>query len=208
MADPGLCIGGRDPGAVPPPDQDAVPRVAAALQELARLDRALYLAVAQSDTPTLDAGLRRLSRAADKSRLWLATAAVLALVGGSQGRRAAVDGVVSIAVTSAVVNLAVKPITGRARPRRGTEVSDARQVPMPGSTSFPSGHSASAFAFAEGVGATLPWPRPLLLLAATTVAQSRVHAGVHYLGDVVAGSLIGITAGRFVAMVTNRARTQ
>ena len=90
MADPLLRSGGPDHGSVLlPPGDRRVLRVAAALQELARLDRALYLAVAQSDTPTLDVGLRRLSRAADKSKLWLGTAAVLAPVGGSQGRRAA-----------------------------------------------------------------------------------------------------------------------
>ncbi|MGB8384810.1 MAG: hypothetical protein WCG47_26815, partial [Dermatophilaceae bacterium] len=88
----------------------------------------------------------------------------------------------------------------------GTDVPHARQVRMPGSTLFPSGHS-SAFAFAEGVGATLPWPRPLLLLAATTVAQSRVHAGV--LPRRGRGRIAdGMTAGRFAAMVTNRVQAQ
>jgi undecaprenyl-diphosphatase len=183
----------------------AAPRVRASLQELGRLDRALYVAVAESDTPTLDAGLRRLSRAADHSALWLGVAALLALVGGSRGRRAAVSGVVSLGLASATVNLGFKPLARRARPPRGDDVPGARHVRMPRSTSFPSGHAASAFAFAEGVGAALPWPRPALLLAATTVAESRVHCGVHYPGDVVAGSLIGLMAGRFAATATDRA---
>ena len=51
---------------------------------------------------------------------------------------------------------------------------------MPRSTSFPSGHSASAFAFATAVGDELPlaW-LPLHALAAA-VTYSRVHTGVHY----------------------------
>lgn len=75
---------------------------------------------------------------------------------------------------------------------------------MPESTSFPSGHSASAFAFAEGVSATLPVLGIPLRLAAATVAYSRVHTGVHYPGDVIVGSLIGMTAGQLVAAAGQR----
>lgn len=174
--------------------------------ELGQLDRAVYVAVAESDTRILDAGLRRLSLAADKSKLRLGVAALLALAGGSRGRRAAVNGVVSIGVASATVNLGFKPLARRARLLRGDDAPDARHMRMPGSTSFPCGPSASAFAFAEGVGAVLQWPRPVLLLAAATVAESRVHCGVHYPGDVVAGSLIGLVARRFAATATDRAR--
>jgi undecaprenyl-diphosphatase len=67
----------------------------------------------------------------------------------------------------------------------------ARQVPLPSSTSFPSGHAASAFAFATGVGAVLPRDALALRTLAAAVAYSRVHTGVHYPGDVVAGSLLG-----------------
>jgi membrane-associated phospholipid phosphatase len=53
----------------------------------------------------------------------------------------------------------------------------ARQVRMPESTSFPSGHAASAFAFASAVGTQLSrLSLPLQLLAAA-VAYSRVHVG-------------------------------
>ena len=63
--------------------------VAGATDLLAHADRALYAAVAGSETPTLDAGLRRLSLAADQSKLWLGIAAGMALLGGSRSRRAA-----------------------------------------------------------------------------------------------------------------------
>ena len=71
---------------------------------------------------------------------------------------------------------------------------------MPSSTSFPSGHSASALAFATGVGHISPLGGALLALPAATVAYSRVHTGVHYPGDVIAGSLTGI----FLAKITCR----
>lgn len=171
------------------------------LSELVLLDQAAYDAIAQTPTPTLDAGLRRLTRAADKSRLWLGTAAAIALVGGARGRRAALTGVASIGVASAVVNLGFKPIAHRARPDRSEAVHTGRHVAMPGSTSFPSGHSASAFAFAEGVSSVLPLLGIPLRLSAAGVAYSRVHTGVHYPGDVIIGSLIGATAGSLVSAV-------
>jgi undecaprenyl-diphosphatase len=62
---------------------------------------------------------------------------------------------------------------------------------MPRSTSFPSGHAASAFAFATGVAADLPAAGIPLSAAAAVVAYSRVHTGVHYPADVIAGSVAG-----------------
>ena len=63
----------------------------------------------------------------------------------------------------------------------------ARQVRMPSSTAFPSGHSAAAFAFATGVGQVLPAAGVPLRVLAALVAYSRVHTGVHYPGDVLVG---------------------
>jgi undecaprenyl-diphosphatase len=172
------------------------------LRELADVDAALYAAVAQTPTPALDKSMARLSDAANYSRLSIASAAALALVGGHRGRRAAAYGLASVTVTATVVNLAVKPLTSRGRPDRAAEgVPAGRHVRMPVSTSFPSGHSAAAFAFAFGVGHVMPVAAVPLRLLATAVAYSRVHTGVHYPGDVVAGSLIGAT----LAQLTNHA---
>jgi len=173
--------------------------VAAVAGELSAVDRALYGAVAGTPTPYLDDGLRDLPRAADKSKLWLAIAGGLAL-GDAKSRRAALTGVASIAAASFVVNVGVKTLARRRRPTRDDSPAD-RFVPMPTSTSFPSGHSASAFAFAQGVSSVLPGMSGPLHFAAAGVAYSRVHTGVHYPGDVVAGSLIGIVTGGLVSRV-------
>jgi membrane-associated phospholipid phosphatase len=158
-----------------------------------RLDVAVYAAIAATPTPAMDEALRRLSRAADHSRLWLACAVMLGAAGGSRGRAAATDGLVSVGLASAVVNLALKPLGRRRRPDRHLHaVPVGRQVAMPRSTSWPSGHSASAFAFATGVGSAWPAAGIPLSAAASLVAYSRVHTGVHYPSDAIAGAVSGV----------------
>ena len=106
-------------------------------------------------------------------------------------------GVAAIGLTSLVVNQPMKLAGGRGRPdRTGMGVPENRWVRMPTSTSFPSGHSASAAAFAVAVGDVLPQLNVPLRLAATVVAFSRVYTGVHYPGDVVVGVAVGALLGR------------
>lgn len=181
-------------------------QVARALRELGAVDHAVYHAIAQVPTPVLDRRMRRLSRAADQSAIWLAIAAGLAATGGARGRRAAIRGTVAIGVTSALVNVGIKALYDRPRPdRAGPGVAAGRKVPMPASRSFPSGHSASAFAFATAVGHELPLLALPLRVLAAAVAYSRVHTGVHYPGDVVAGSIVGAGLGQTVTRLTGRA---
>jgi membrane-associated phospholipid phosphatase len=170
------------------------------LRQLGAVDRAVYEAVARTPTAALDGPARRLSDAANYSRLWLAIAAAIALLGGRRGRRVALEGVVSIGVTSATVNLGIKSLHRRSRPNRAG-ATRARHVRMPESTSFPSGHAASAFAFAYAVGRHLPGLGLPLRVLAAAVAYSRVHTGVHYPGDVVVGSLVGAGTAAMVAAV-------
>jgi membrane-associated phospholipid phosphatase len=175
---------------------------ASALRDLGAIDAAVYRAIATTETPTLDEPLRRLSNAANYSVLWLAIAGGLFILGGRRGRQAAVTGVAAIAVNSAIVNNPVKFASRRARPdRMAVGVPERRWVDMPRSTSFPSGHSASAFAFATAVSATLPLVGIPLRGLAAAVAYSRVHSGVHYPGDVVVGSLIGASIGETTARI-------
>ena len=162
------------------------------LDEAERLDLAIYEAVARTSTPTLDRAMARLSSAADYSRLSIASAVVLARFGGATGRRAAAMGLASVAVTATVVNLVLKPLGRRRRPDRPAhDLPAARQVRMPASRSFPSGHAAASFAFATGVGHVSPAAGVPLHGLAALVGYSRVHTGVHFPGDVVAGALLG-----------------
>jgi undecaprenyl-diphosphatase len=177
------------------------------LAEAERVDLAVYAAIARTPTPTLDRAMSIVSRAANYSRLSIAASIVLAGIGGAGGRHAAVNGLASVAVSSAVVNVAMKPMGRRRRPDRvAQEVPEARHVDMPGSSSFPSGHSASAFAFATGVGRTSPHAAVPLRALAALVAYSRVHTGVHYPGDIVIGSLVGSSLGQVTTRLVERIR--
>jgi membrane-associated phospholipid phosphatase len=170
-----------------------------------QLDLAVYAAIAATPTPSLDRGLSLLSRAANYSRLSVASAAVLASAGGQRGRDAARMGLASVAVTAVTLNLGAKPIARRRRPdRAGQDVPLARQVRMPKSTSFPSGHAAAAFAFATGVGYVLPAAGFPLRALAALVAYSRVHTGVHYPSDVLAGAMLGSAISQATTRVIAR----
>jgi membrane-associated phospholipid phosphatase len=179
--------------------------LAEALRELGAVDRAVYDAVAHTPTTQLDGPVRRLSDAANHSRLWLGLAAAIALFGGRRGRRAAGESVISIGVTSAIVNLGIKPLADRRRPERaGPGLFQDRHARMPASTSFPSGHAASAFAFAYSIGQYFPLLAVPVRLLAGAVAYSRVHTGVHYPSDVVIGSIVGAGTAAMVATACDR----
>lgn len=175
------------------------------LEDAKRVDLALYAAIARTPTPALDRAMARLSRAADYSKLSIGSAAALAVLGGPSGRRAAGMGLASVSAAAALFNLAVKPLSHRSRPDRIAEqVPVARHVRMPSSTSFPSGHTAAAFAFATGVGRVLPPAAVPLHGLAAAIGYSRVHTGVHYPGDVVAGAVSGTIVAELVTHAIDR----
>jgi diacylglycerol kinase family enzyme/membrane-associated phospholipid phosphatase len=161
-----------------------------------RADLTLYRRVATTQWPVIGPLLPPLSRSANRSRLWVVLAAFIALTGGRSGRRAALRGLLSIGATSAMTNLPAKLLAGRQRPDLSVvpEVRRLRRVPT--STSFPSGHAASAAAFATGVALEQPRLGAPVGLLAGAVATSRVYTGVHYPGDVLVGAAIGTAVAR------------
>ncbi len=168
------------------------------------LDQAMSSAVLQTSTPMLDPVIRRLCRASDYKALWIAMSAAVAVFDGWRGRRAAVQCMAAIGATSLVVDLVGKLAFPRERP-------DAVPVPpnrigrRPTSSSFPSGHAATASAFATAFRREYPlFGLPVSALAAV-VGYGRVHTGVHYPSDVIAGALVGSGVASLTGPLVNRA---
>lgn len=134
--------------------------------------------------------LPRLSNAANHSKLWLAVSVASAALGGRKGRRAAQRGMMSLGIASAIANVLLKPLFPRPRPPVNPAALPSI-VRRPISSSFPSGHSASAAAYATATAMEAPAIAAPVAALAAGVAYSRVSTGVHYPSDVVFGSAIG-----------------
>ena len=164
---------------------------------VAGLDRMLLKAVSGLPGGNHDVLFRRLSASANHGKLWFAVAGGLALIPGKP-RRAALHGLIAQGVASAVTNVVFKTLLPRARPLPEHLPVFRFVNPQPTSSSMPSGHSASAAAFAVGVGLVQPAIGAALAPLAAGVAYSRVHTGAHWPSDVLFGSAIGAGA----AMIT------
>ena len=162
-------------------------------------DRAISRAVASLPPTPFDTVMKGLSRAADHGVVWFALAALLAARRGMT-RKAAMRGLLSIALTSPVANAVLKPLLPRRRPA-ASELPAYQTIPNPPtSSSFPSGHAASAAAFATAVAMESPRTALAVVPLAGAVAYSRIHVGVHWTSDVVVGAAVGTG----VALATSR----
>lgn len=172
------------------------------VEKVQEADRTVFDAVAGWSSPILDKIMPRLSIAASYSRLWMAIAALFAVFSGTKGRRTAVEGMAAIATTSLFANAVGKPLVPRARPT--DPVPEQRELKDPDSSSFPSGHTASAAAFSGIVGRAYPslWI-PINTLAGA-VGFSRVYTGVHWPSDVLAGWILGKVVAFGVDQVARR----
>ena len=137
--------------------------------------------------------------------VWIAIAVVL-----SVARRTPVPFMLVTAgvLTADMCSLGLKLIAGRDRPYVA-HPDPAPLIGTPLDLSFPSGHSATAFAGATILAAYLPRFAVPLYVVAALVAFSRVYVGVHYPLDIVAGALLGTGIGLvFVWLERRRPRAR
>ncbi|MFC9219802.1 phosphatase PAP2 family protein [Streptomyces hygroscopicus] len=163
------------------------------LAEIHDADRSLTKRLAVSASPGLHRLLSAVEEAAEGTKLWCGTAAVMAWVGGWRGRRAAAAGMAAVTVAQLVSNGVCKQLADRPRPPKEwfphDEVED-----RPDSSSFPSGHTAAAVAFTTAVAPAWPSVGVLCAVPAAMVAIERVQSGAHYPSDVAAGTAIGLAS--------------
>jgi undecaprenyl-diphosphatase len=103
---------------------------------------------------------------------------VLPLVGAAYLASSAASGLLKVAVD-------------RARP------IDHPLIERPTSSSFPSGHATTSFACAATLAPFVSkWEAVCLYMLAAAISYSRVHVGVHYPLDVLAGAALGLVVAR------------
>ncbi len=136
------------------------------------------------------------SIASDFGVLWIAVSLGQVLVG-----RASLAAVVrrlgAAGITSLVLTRLLKHFFAVPRRAAAARTTLAR---MPSSSGFPSGHTLAAFASAVVLPRTRRG-RVFALMVASLVGWARVEVGHHRAADVVAGAVVGSTAGAALAAV-------
>ena len=161
------------------------------------LDRALFRALFGLKWAPLTAVMRAFTVAGTAGALWGLLAAGAFLLTGLQPLHLLIPW--AAVAASWTVAEGAKYLFDRARPFIwDTEI--APLIRTPSSSSFPSGHSATAAAGALTLSVLYPPFAPAFLVAGTLVILSRVYLGVHFPFDVLAGAIIGVaTAGVVLA---------
>ena len=106
---------------------------------------------------------------------------------------AALCGTAAVLVAAGLVDV-LKNLTDRLRPPLADPTLTAL-VTTPHTSSFPSGHTATAFAAAVAVGALHPRLRVPAISLAALVGLSRIYLGVHFWLDVFVGAALGTLVG-------------
>ena len=131
---------------------------------------------------------------------------VVGAIGDVRSRRAfpaaSLFAAVSVLVGGLLTHL-MKDSVDRSRPEYASAELQAA-VETPGSPSFPSGHTSTAFAAAVVVAALHPRLRWPVLVLAALVGLSRIYLGVHFTLDVVAGAALGLAVGLAAARLAKR----
>lgn len=138
----------------------------------------------------------------DHGEVWIVLAALLLLL--RRQRKYGVSTACALTLDLVACNIVLKPLIGRVRPfvfRPGLPLL----VPPPGDASFPSGHTAAAFAvvFALKTAKSSLW-LPALVLASAT-AFSRLYLYVHWPTDILGGILLGAAVGWAGAKIAENA---
>ncbi len=128
---------------------------------------------------------------------------------GSLRRRAlrpVLEAAVALTITDRVGHELIKPWVGRIRPCFALPAGTFRKLAeVSNGGSFPSLHSANAFAVAMAVTLCWPYAARVVFPVAALIALSRVFVGVHWPSDIAAGAVFGSGVALLVHLVVSGA---
>jgi undecaprenyl-diphosphatase len=125
--------------------------------------------------------------------VWYGLGIMLLVYGGPQ-RYSAVCAAGAAAIAGILVFKALKRLSRRPRPCQVEPHCWSKILP-PDQFSFPSGHTMTAFSIALVVSFFYPSLEGALFFLALSIAVSRIVLGMHYLSDVLAGTVLGVVLG-------------
>lgn len=162
------------------------------LKPLDALDANLFLAVNHlPHTRLLNRLFYGFTLAFNGGTAWYITALITLLFKQQRIREMLRDVALPLTVTTLLVEHPIKAYFRRRRPFI-TIIQAIVIGKKPGTWSFPSGHSASAFGGAWLLNRKFPRFSGVTYAVASLVAFSRIYLGDHYPGDVASGSLLGM----------------
>ncbi len=164
------------------------------MNRLAAFDRTLLLFMVRIESASLTRFMRSVTRLGD-TESWVAIGLAFGLNGSDGLRRMALLAISALLATAIFQPL--KRLARRSRPSVGLAGFCAR-IHEPDEFSFPSGHTAVAFAVACALAGEGHLIAAVCLVLAIGIGVSRIYLGAHYPLDVVAGAALGIGSG-FVA---------